>query len=731
MFRTRMFPSATTMRVRPLRPGGRRLFGRAVPVLFLVLAAGCASGRDVARRAPALARGPVLQNVTPHSVTVLGRPVDARLKRLVIVRVTPEKGAPRWGWGRYDPEKDTFEITVKNLPARTRCRYWVIVGGERAGPFEFITAPADARTPVRIAFYGDTRSYPAEHARVADAILAARPDIVLCTGDLVADGRQQRQWDEQYFGPARNLFACVPCYPCLGNHDRHAKRYFDLHALPGNEAYYVVDYGCVRLITLDQFQPLGPDSEQRRWLEKTLAQPRPKGMWTIVQFHVPPFGVSAGRGINLSVVDALVPLLEKHRVDLVVSGHDHHYARTHPLAPKAGGRGIVYIVTGGGGAPLYTPRPRPWAVSVSKTRHFILCEARPEELRVETRTADGRVIDRFRLKRGRMPGAVSHVPFVDTRRIEAAFHRAAGAAARKPVGDAFSLEVANPATRPIRAAVHLDATGSRWRVEATDLAGVVPAGYARTFRFSVAPPVKGIYPTPRVVARLSEMDGVPILESAFRLAFPNRPTAAVTRSATPPVLDGRLEEAAWRGAASLNLLAADGSGPPPNRTTARVLAASDGLYVGFQCPEDEPETLRARANRRDARDVRRDDSVEIWVDPTARGESSLRFVASVTGAQYDARYERERGDAGWNGGWTVRTRRTAEGWTAEIRIPWSDLGLAGPPPPGTKMGFNALRRENEPVPGRPGRFRGVSCQWAVTFAGNAAADRFGTLVIRK
>jgi len=278
--------------------------------------------------------------------------------------------------------------------------------------------------------------------------------------------------------------------------------------------------------------------------------------------------------------------------------------------------------------------------------------------------------------------------------------------------------------------VHLDTTGSRWRAATTDLAGVVPAGYARTFRFPVAPPAERVYPTPRVVARLSEMDGAPILESAFRLAFPNRPTADVTRSAMPPVLDGRLEEPAWRGATPLTLLAADGSGPPPNRTTARLLAASDGLYVGFQCPEDDPETLRARANRRDTRDVWRDDCVEISVDPAARGESSLQFVASVTGAQYDARYERGRRDAGWNGAWTVRTRRTAEGWTAEIRIPWRDLGLDGPPRPGAKMGFNAVRRENEPVPDRPGRFRGDYSQWAVTFAGNAAADRFGTLVLK-
>jgi len=57
------------------------------------------------------------------------------------------------------------------------------------------------------------------------------------------------------------------------------------------------------------------------------------------------------------VQDALVPLFEQYGVDMVFNGHDHHYERTCPIragqCSSAQEGGVVYYVTGGGGAPLY------------------------------------------------------------------------------------------------------------------------------------------------------------------------------------------------------------------------------------------------------------------------------------------------------------------------------------------------------------------------------------------
>jgi len=134
-------------------------------------------------------------------------------------------------------------------------------------------------------------------------------------------------------------------------------------------------------------------SRQRSWLENALE--RSDASWLIAAFHHPAFSCSK-HGSTDAVVDDWVPLFEEHGVDLVLNGHDHNYQRFRHA-------GVTYIVTGGGGAPLYDleqcddDHPERLAGN-DETRHYVTLLGSPRALRVTAVDEDGEVLDRVILK---------------------------------------------------------------------------------------------------------------------------------------------------------------------------------------------------------------------------------------------------------------------------------------------------------------------------------------------
>jgi hypothetical protein len=104
---------------------------------------------------------------------------------------------------------------------------------------------------------------------------------------------------------------------------------------------------------------------------------------------------SGKHGPNTKLVGAHVPeLLAVHKVDLVLAGHDHMYER--------GDGGLMkYIVTGGGGAPLYQPESRlPTARKLAASYHFLEVSTEGDALHVVAHRTDGTVIDRCGFAKG-------------------------------------------------------------------------------------------------------------------------------------------------------------------------------------------------------------------------------------------------------------------------------------------------------------------------------------------
>jgi len=85
---------------------------------------------------------------------------------------------------------------------------------------------------MRFVAYGDSRSDPETHARVAARIAAERPSLVFNVGDIVADGRIREQYKEMHFDPTRALGQHVPIYVAIGNHEKLAPEFFDYMMFP-------------------------------------------------------------------------------------------------------------------------------------------------------------------------------------------------------------------------------------------------------------------------------------------------------------------------------------------------------------------------------------------------------------------------------------------------------------------------------------------------------------------
>jgi 3',5'-cyclic AMP phosphodiesterase CpdA len=256
----------------------------------------------------------------------------------------------------------------------------------------------DAGGGARFAVYGDTRSDPIQHQKVVDAVLKANPAWVLQTGDLVDDGCDEFDWakfDEITRGLRERK---IPFYPARGNHDFRcsADYYEERVAQPicsGNKLYYSFRRGNLHFVSIDTETDLRPASEQGRWLEKDLAQAQAAGRLIIPFFHKAIYSV--GRHAEQDDVLALRPTLTKlfstYGVRLAFEGHDHIYYRTV--------RGdTTYVVTGGGGAPLYgKEHPKIWQEKdvFHSVYHFCIVEIFDDRLVVTAYDADGKEIDRF------------------------------------------------------------------------------------------------------------------------------------------------------------------------------------------------------------------------------------------------------------------------------------------------------------------------------------------------
>jgi len=324
----------------------------------------------------------------------------------------------------------TFHVRLDSLEPATDYVYEVLHAGTVAESGRFRTAPDGRQAPFRFTAFGD-QSVPAPVGRglapssphaawVVDAVEALDPLFHLLNGDLcyanVSDD-PVGTWASFFANDSRSA-RNRPWMPCAGNHENEVGNgpigylaYQTRFALPDNGQppwlqglWYAFTAGSVRVISINNDDVCiqdGSFSEHRRdhirgyarngldpyvrgysggvqraWLERELAAARRDEEidWIVVCMHQVAMSSGLFNGADLGIRRQFLPLFDAYGVDLVVTGHEHHFERSlpvrgvvagsHLLTPAVAGDdahimdttgGTVHVTIGGGGNPVLTP----------------------------------------------------------------------------------------------------------------------------------------------------------------------------------------------------------------------------------------------------------------------------------------------------------------------------------------------------------------------------------------
>ncbi len=295
---------------------------------------------------------------------------------------------------------------------------------------QFSTA-SEQPLPFTFIYFGDAQNDLKSHwSRVVREAYrdAPRASFLLHAGDLVNRANRDAEWAE-WHEAGGFIHRGTPCLATPGNHeyDRGLSKYwrpgfaFPEHGPKGlEETVYWIDYQCARIVCLNSNER---QEEQVEWLEKVLAgNDRP---WTILTFHHPMYSSAVGRD-NEELRALWMPIFDKYKVDIVLQGHDHTYARSRLLtvenvstgvAQQSPESGTMYVVSVSGPKMYKLERRRFVRRTAQDTQLYQILHVAPDRLDFEAKTATGEKYDGFALlKRPGLPNRlVEKIPDVRER----------------------------------------------------------------------------------------------------------------------------------------------------------------------------------------------------------------------------------------------------------------------------------------------------------------------------
>ena len=251
---------------------------------------------------------------------------------------------------------------------------------------------------------------------IREAYLKA-PDarLIMYAGDIVNRGLNDHEWGELFYGGGF-LHSTIPGMPSPGNHE-HADNEQGVNVitplwkaqynLPENgpkgleETVYYTDIQGVRFISLNSQEIwFGNErmDQQIAWLHKVLSDNPNK--WTILTFHHPVHSVSVRRD-NKNLREKFQPIFEKYKVDLVLQGHDHAYARGMKNVPMPEGfkgtTASAYVVSMCG-SKMYNNDTQKWMDKVgTNVQLYQVITVDGGKLLYRCYTATGELFDAFDL----------------------------------------------------------------------------------------------------------------------------------------------------------------------------------------------------------------------------------------------------------------------------------------------------------------------------------------------
>jgi predicted phosphodiesterase len=285
--------------------------------------------------------------------------------------------------------------------------------------FHFTTASPESK-PFSFIYFGDAQNdLRARWSRVIREAYSDAPKakFMIHAGDLVNRAEADHEWQEWHEAGAW-INGMMPTIAVPGNHEmakidetsrRLSRHWGPQFAFPEygpegvKETCYTLVYQGVRIIGLNSNEM---PHEQAEWLEKVLTDNKEK--WVICTFHHPMFSTGEGRD-NTELRALWKPILDKHRVDLVLQGHDHTYGRTGLDTPVGNAKtdgvlnstdmfsGTVYVVSVSGPKMYNVRRHAFMSRHAEDTQLYQIISVNGDKLHFEAYTAVGELYDAFTL----------------------------------------------------------------------------------------------------------------------------------------------------------------------------------------------------------------------------------------------------------------------------------------------------------------------------------------------
>ncbi len=177
---------------------------------------------------------------------------------------------------------------------------------------------------------------------------------------------------------------------------------------------------------------------------------------------------------------------------------------------------------------------------------------------------------------------------------------------------------------------------------------------------------------------------------------------------TPIEIDGLIQDTAWDAVewtSNYVEFEPDNNTAPTEQTKMKIVYDDHNLYVAFKCLDPDPENIVKRLGRRDDFPG---DWVELNIDSYNDDRTAFSFTISASGVKGDEFISNNGNfDSSWNPIWYVKTNIDDEGWTAEIKIPLSQLRFSDKKEQvwgiqSTRRIFNKEERSTwQPVPANP------------------------------
>lgn len=152
----------------------------------------------------------------------------------------------------------------------------------------------------------------------------------------------------------------------------------------------------------------------------------------------------------------------------------------------------------------------------------------------------------------------------------------------------------------------------------------------------------------------------------------------LTRTGTPPRIDGSLDDAVWNTASSfddLHQIEPFDHGTPTERTLVRVLFDDDALYIAVHAFDTEPSKIKA-TQLAQGKSIDADDSIQVILDTFLSRRTGYSFSVNPNSIRREGLFEKPYYiNEDWTGIWQGEAEIVDDGWTAEIKIPFKTINF--------------------------------------------------------